>query len=73
MDWDEKGENLYKLVSGHLNGIWEEFSAFREIIKVLCQKDINDIEGIPGLLERLAGEEVIVGEPEEGEGSPGDI
>lgn len=73
MDWDEKGESLYRTVSGHLNGIWEEFSAFREIIKVLCQKDINDIEGIPGLLERLAGEEVVVGEPEEGEGFKGDI
>jgi 5S rRNA maturation endonuclease (ribonuclease M5) len=62
IDWDEKGEVLYKTVSKHLNGLWEEFSIFREIIKVLCQKDIRDIEGIPALLERLAGTEVMVGE-----------
>lgn len=61
IDWDEKGDILFKTVSKHLNGLWEEFSAFREIIKVLCQKDIRDIEGIPVLLERLAGIEVMVG------------
>ena len=66
MDWDEKGESLHKNVSAHLKGMWEEFSAFREIIKILCQKDIKDIEGIPVLLERLAGEEVKVGEEREG-------
>ena len=63
MDWDEKGETLYKNLAGYLNGQWEEFSPFREIIKVLCQKDINDIEGIPTLLERLAGTDVKVTEP----------
>ncbi len=73
MDWDNKGEHLYKSVSSHLGGIWEEFSPFREIIKVLCQKDIKDIEGIPLLLERLAGTEVTVGESEESEGFKGDI
>jgi 5S rRNA maturation endonuclease (ribonuclease M5) len=66
MDWDDKGESLHKNVSGHLKGMWEEFSPFREIIKILCQKDIKDIEGIPVLLERLAGEEVRVGEEREG-------
>ncbi len=73
MDWDEKGESLQRAVSGHLKGLWEEFSAFREIIKVLCQKDIKDIEGVPGLLDRLAGAEVKVGEPGEFEGFQGDI
>lgn len=73
MDWDEKGEELQRTVSRHLKGLWEEFSAFREIIRVLCQKDIKDIEGIPLLLRRLAGGEVTVGEPEEGEGFQGDI
>lgn len=72
MDWDEKGDRLYKTLSGHLKGHWEEFSAFREIIKILCQKDIKDIEGIPVLLERLAGEKITVGE-EEREGFLGDI
>lgn len=66
LDWDENGESLYKKISLHLKGMWEEFSAFREIIKILCQKDIKDIEGIPILLERLAGEEVKVGEEREG-------
>lgn len=73
MDWDNKGEQLYKSVSSHLSGLWEEFSPFREIVKVLCQKDIKDIEGVPLLLERLAGTEVVVGEPEESEGFKGDI
>ncbi|MCL4491045.1 MAG: hypothetical protein M1510_03935 [Nitrospirae bacterium] len=73
MDWDEKGEDLHKIVSEHLKGLWEEFSAFREIIKVLCQKDIKDIEGIPVLLERLAGAEITVGGPEEAGGFLGDI
>ncbi len=73
MDWDNKGEHLYKSVSSHLGGLWEEFSPFREIIKVLCQKDIKDIEGVPLLLQRLAGTEVTVGETEEAEGFLGDI
>jgi 5S rRNA maturation endonuclease (ribonuclease M5) len=73
MDWDDKGEKLFKTLSGHLKGHWEEFSAFREIIKILCQKDIKDIEGIPVLLERLAGAEVTVTEPEEERGFLGDI
>jgi 5S rRNA maturation endonuclease (ribonuclease M5) len=72
-DWDSKGEHLYKTLSADLKGIWEEFSPFREIIKVLCQKDIKDIEGIPLLLERLAGSEIKVGEPCESEGFGGDI
>ena len=57
LDWDEKGEKLNSLVAEHLCGHWEEFSAFRGIIKILCQKDIKDIEGIPKLLGRLEGDE----------------
>jgi 5S rRNA maturation endonuclease (ribonuclease M5) len=66
IDWDEKGEGIFKNLSSNLRGMWEEFSAFREIIKILCQKDIKDIEGIPSLLERLSGQEIKVGEKEEG-------
>lgn len=72
LDWDEKGESLHKNIAGHLRGMWEEFSPFREIIKILCRKDIKDIEGIPVLLERLVGEEIMVG-GEEREGFLGDI
>ncbi len=72
-DWDNKGEQLFKTVAAHLKGFWEEFSPFREIMKVLCQKDIKDIEGVPLLLERLAGAEVKVGETGEPEGFLGDI
>ncbi|MBI4691504.1 MAG: hypothetical protein HY754_14735 [Nitrospirae bacterium] len=53
VDWDDKGESLNKTLCRFLNGQWEEFSAFRELIKILCQKDIKDIEGIPKLLRRL--------------------
>ncbi len=62
MDWDERGENLYRNVSERLKGLWEEFSPFREVLRLLCQKDVKDIEGIPALLERLAGSEVTVRE-----------
>jgi 5S rRNA maturation endonuclease (ribonuclease M5) len=57
LDWDKKGDNLNKALTENLKGYWEEFSSFREIIKLLCQKDINDIEGIPKLLRRLEGDE----------------
>jgi 5S rRNA maturation endonuclease (ribonuclease M5) len=57
LDWDTKGEILFKTISRYLRGNWEEFSAFREVIKILCQKDIKDVEGIPKLLFRLEGNE----------------
>ncbi len=57
LDWDEKGENLYRALSRNLGGQWEEFAAFRELLKILCQKDVKDIEGIPKLLLRLEGNE----------------
>jgi len=53
LDWDRKGEDLNKVLSKHLRGHWEEFSSFRELFRVLCQKEIKDIEGIPTLLRRL--------------------
>lgn len=58
IDWDEKGDILYKKLADNLKGLWEEFSSLREMIKVLCQKDIRDIEDIPALLKRLSGTEV---------------
>jgi 5S rRNA maturation endonuclease (ribonuclease M5) len=57
LDWDTKGESLYKTIGTNLRGHWEEFSAFRGVIKILCQKDIKDVEGIPKLLLRLEGNE----------------
>ncbi|MGB9715060.1 MAG: toprim domain-containing protein [Thermodesulfovibrionales bacterium] len=57
LDWDKKGENLNRAISTYLSGYWEEFSFFREILKVNCQKEIKDIEGIPKLLRRLEGHE----------------
>ncbi len=58
LDWDRKGDDLNKTLSELLEGHWEEFAHFREIIRLLCQKDINDVEGIPKLLKRLEGNEV---------------
>ncbi len=57
LDWDKKGERLTKTLSMHLNGYWEEFSYFRELLKIHCQKEIRDVEGIPKLLRRLEGDE----------------
>jgi len=59
LDWDRKGEDLYRILSCHLKGHWEEFSSFRELLRMLCQKEIKDIEGIPKLLKRLEGGENI--------------
>lgn len=58
LDWDERGESLYKFLGSHLEGHWEVFSGFREILKILCQKDIKDIEGIPRLLRNLEGDKL---------------
>jgi len=57
LDWDTKGETLYKSIGKTLRGHWEEFSVFRDLIKILCQKEIKDVEGIPKLLLRLEGNE----------------
>jgi len=62
MDWDENGDILQKKLSDNLRGLWEEFSHFREVLKMLCQKDIKAIEDIPILLKRLSGTDVKVGE-----------
>jgi 5S rRNA maturation endonuclease (ribonuclease M5) len=58
LDWDRKGEDLNKMLAHNLKGHWEEFSSFRELLKILCQKEIKDIEGIPALLRRLEGNEI---------------
>lgn len=57
VDWDKKGEGLNKTLKTYLNGIYEEYAGFRELLKILCQKDIKDIEGIPKLLKTLEGDE----------------
>ncbi len=58
LDWDDKGETLQKALCANLKGQWEEYSGFREILRILCQKDIRDIEGIPKLLKKLEGDEI---------------
>jgi len=54
-DWDEKGESLHSSLLNNLRGLCEDYTAFRGMLKILCQKDIKDIEGIPRLLLRLEG------------------
>ena len=56
LDWDQTGDDLFKTITNYLKGQFEEFSSFRELLRILCQKDINDIEGIPKLLKRLEGD-----------------
>jgi len=53
LDWDAKGEALFASLTNNLHGHWEEYAAFRELLRILCQKDIKDIESIPALLLRL--------------------
>ncbi|MBA4371939.1 MAG: hypothetical protein C0402_03655 [Thermodesulfovibrio sp.] len=54
-DWDEKGEMLYSSLADKLRGLIEDFAAVRGMLRMLCQKEIKDIEGIPRLLARLEG------------------
>ena len=56
-DWDDKGETLHRTIGANLRGHWEEYGGFREVLRMLCQKDVKDIEGIPKLLKNLQGDE----------------
>lgn len=56
MDWDPKGEQLSQELGRRLKGHWEEFAPLREMLRILCQKDVKDIEGIPKLLRKLEGQ-----------------
>jgi 5S rRNA maturation endonuclease (ribonuclease M5) len=62
MDWDENGDILQEKLSDNLHGLWEEFSHLRDVLRMLCQKDVKAIEDIPTLLRRLSGTDVKVGE-----------
>lgn len=53
MDWDSTGQRLQAMLSRKLQGHWEEHERFRRLLRVLCQKEVKDIEGIPGLIRRL--------------------
>ncbi|MEW6002080.1 MAG: hypothetical protein AB1638_05465 [Nitrospirota bacterium] len=57
LDWDKRGECLKKALSRYLKGHWEEFSSYRDLLRLLCQKELSHIEGIPKLLMRLEGNE----------------
>lgn len=65
IDWDEKGEELYSKIGENLQGMWEDFAAFREILKILCQKEISEIEQIPSLFHRISGKSLDVRKWEE--------
>ncbi len=58
MDWDTEGERLQGKLGRELKGHWEEFASFRSLLKILCQRDVNDVEGMPKLLMRLEGDAV---------------
>lgn len=60
IDWDQKGEEIYTKVGESLQGMWEDFASIRELLKILCQKEISEIEEIPTLFERLAGQSLDV-------------
>lgn len=60
IDWDQKGEEIYMKVGESLQGMWEDFASIRELLKILCQKEISEIEEIPTLFERLAGQSLDV-------------
>ena len=52
-DWDREGEALMVRLGAELRGHWEVYGRFREMLRLMCQKEIKDIEGLPALLRRL--------------------
>lgn len=65
IDWDEKGEELYSKIGKNLQGMWEDFASIRELLKILCQKEILEIEDIPSLFYRITGQSLDVKECQE--------
>lgn len=65
IDWDEKGEELYSKLGENLNGMWEDFASIRELLKILCQKEISEVEQIPVLFQRISGQTLDVTKWEE--------
>ncbi len=59
LDWDEKGEALQKQIGALLTGLWEAYATIRDSLMNLCQKDIQDVQSLPSLLERLAGKRTL--------------
>lgn len=60
IDWDDKGEELFIKVGENLRGMWEDFASIRELLKILCQKEISQVEEIPVLFDRIAGQSLDV-------------
>jgi 5S rRNA maturation endonuclease (ribonuclease M5) len=58
-DWDREGEALFMKISGELVGMWEEYCMYRKTLRLICQKEVKDVEGIPALLRRLRADESI--------------
>ena len=54
MDWDSTGQKLDKRLKHELSAMWEEHERFGRLLRVLCQKEVRDIEGIPALVRRLS-------------------
>lgn len=55
LDWDSRGESLYRQTASLLRGHYEEFSFFRKRLKGLSQSEIKEVEELPALLKRLTG------------------
>jgi len=54
MDWDSTGQTLQDKLAHELAGCWESNERYRRILRALCQKEIKDMEGVPGLIRRLS-------------------
>ncbi len=53
MDWDREGDALNRKIGRELKGRWEVYKHFRETLRLMCQKEVKDVEGLPALLRRL--------------------
>ncbi len=53
MDWDREGDSLQSKLGQELSGHWEESRRFRDSLRLMCQKEIDCVEGLPALLRRL--------------------
>ena len=53
MDWDREGDALHRKLGRELKGYWEVYKHFRNSLRLMCQKEVKDVEGLPALLRRL--------------------
>jgi 5S rRNA maturation endonuclease (ribonuclease M5) len=53
LDWDQRGSQLYQKLTSLLKGHYEEFAIFRDTLISLCSSEIQTVEEIPRILNKI--------------------